>query len=78
MKNLLILLALLVFNPVILAQDQVKDQDRDQTRLMMVDGDLLQIRDRDQVQLKDKITLNDGTVLSPNGRYVTREEKNCG
>ncbi|MFO8146381.1 MAG: DUF6799 domain-containing protein [Gillisia sp.] len=75
MKNLLILLALLVFNPVMNAQDQIKDQDRDQTRLMMVDGDLLQIRDRDQVQLKDKITLNDGTVLSPNGRYVTREGK---
>lgn len=73
MKNLLIFLALLVFNPVMNAQGQTKDQDRDQTRLMMVDGDLLQIRDRDQVKLKDNVTLNDGTVLSPNGRYVTRE-----
>lgn len=71
----MILLALLVFNPVMFGQDQIKDQDRDQTRLMMVDGDLLQIRDRDQVQLKDKITLNDGTILSPNGSYVTREGK---
>lgn len=75
MKNLLILLALLVYNPVMNAQDQIKDQDRDQTRLMMVDGDLLQIRDRDQVKLKDKITLNDGTVLNSNGSYVTREGK---
>ncbi|RKS53922.1 hypothetical protein BC962_2189 [Gillisia mitskevichiae] len=73
MKNLLILLVLLVFNPVMNAQDQIKDQDRDKTRLMMVDGDLLQIRDRDQVQLKDNVTLNDGTVLSPNGSYGTRE-----
>lgn len=75
MKNLLIFLALLVFSPTMNAQDQIKDQDRDQTRLMMVDGDLLQIRDRDQVQLKDNVTLNDGTVLSPNGRYLTREGK---
>lgn len=75
MKKLLILLALLVFNPVVDAQDQNKDQDRDQTRLMMVDGDLLQIKDRDQVKLQDKITLNEGTVLTPTGRYVTREGK---
>lgn len=76
MKKLLILLAFLVFSPLVVnAQDQIKDQDRDQTRLMMVDGEMLQIRDRDQTQLKDKITLHDGTVLSPNGRYITREGK---
>lgn len=74
MKKLLILSFLLAVSSVTLkAQDQIKDQDRDQTRLMMVDGDLLQIRDRDQTQLKDKITLEDGTILSPNGRYVTRD-----
>ena len=74
MKKLLILGLFLFFCSVQMnAQDKIQDQDRDQTRLMMVDGDLLQIRDRDQVQLKDKTTLADGTVLSANGRYVTRD-----
>ena len=76
MKNLLILLVLLVLSPELMeAQDQEKDRDQDHTRLMMVDGNLLQIKDREQTQLKDKVTLNDGTVLSPNGRYVTRDGK---
>lgn len=76
MKTLVILLAFLISSPLLMqAQDQVIDQDRDQTRLMMVDGELLQIKDRDQVRLQDKITLNDGTVLSPNGRYVTSAGK---
>ncbi|MEZ4810468.1 MAG: DUF6799 domain-containing protein [Allomuricauda sp.] len=51
-------------------KDQAMDQDRDQTRLMMVDGDLLQIRDRDQLRIQDKLVLNDGTELYADGTYL--------
>lgn len=50
-------------------RDQDQDRDRDQDRLMMVDGDVLQIRDRDQIRLKDELVLNDGTIVKPNGTY---------
>ncbi len=40
---------------------------------MLVDGNVLQIRDRDQIRLHDPITLNDGTVVNPNGSYLTRD-----
>ena len=53
-------------------QDQTHDKDRD--RLMLVDGDVLQKRDREQIRLKDKVTVNDGTVINPNGTYITRDQ----
>jgi hypothetical protein len=31
---------------------------------MLVDGDVLQIRDRDQIRLQDKIILTDGTTVN--------------
>jgi hypothetical protein len=31
------------------------------------DGDVLQIRDRDQIRLQDKIILTDGTTVNPDG-----------
>lgn len=72
MKKVILLIAFVVFGTTTLtAQDQKQDIDRD--RLMLVDGDVLQIRDRDQIRLKDKITLNDGTVINPDGTYFTRD-----
>jgi len=38
---------------------------------MMVDGDVLQIRDRDQIRLQEPITLEDGTIVNPDGSYIT-------
>lgn len=49
-------------------------QDKDRDRIVLVDGDVLQIRDRDQIRLKDKITLNDGTIVNPDGTYITRDK----
>jgi hypothetical protein len=36
---------------------------------MLVDGDVLQIRDRDQIRLQDKIILTDGTTVNPDGTF---------
>jgi hypothetical protein len=44
-------------------------QDQDQDRLMLVDGDVLQIRDRDQIRLQDKIILTNGTTVNPDGTF---------
>jgi hypothetical protein len=39
---------------------------------MLVDGDVLQIRDRDQIRLQDKIILTDGTTVNPDGTFQKR------
>ena len=78
MKKLTMFIIFIVLGTLGLAaqdKDQIKDQDRDRDRIILVDGDVLQIRDRDQIRLKDKITLNDGTVVSPDGTYTTRDKE---
>lgn len=59
---------------VLSAQDRDRDRDQDQDRLMLVDGEVLQIRDRDQVRLQESITLEDGTVVHPDGSYTNRNQ----
>lgn len=72
MKNATLTITLILIGTLtLMAQDKV--QDRDQERLMLVDGDVLQIRDQDQIRLQDPITLKDGTVVNPDGSYTTRE-----
>ncbi|WP_242158907.1 DUF6799 domain-containing protein [Aestuariivivens sediminis] len=71
MKKIILWVVLVVFNTTaLLPQDKVQERDRD--RIMLVDGDVLQIRDRDHIRLKDKITLNDGSIVNPDGTYLTR------
>ncbi|MEJ2584816.1 MAG: hypothetical protein P8Z38_07160 [Robiginitalea sp.] len=55
------------------AQDQDRDrvQDQDRTKLLVVKGEMLQLRDRAETHLREKQNLNDGTVLYPNGAYET-------
>jgi len=74
MKRILFSIALVVLMATV-GSSQTQDQDRNQDRIMLVDGDVLQIRDRDQVRLKDKVTLNDGTIINPNGSYQTSDGK---
>lgn len=50
-------------------------QDKDRDRIIMLDGEVLQIRDRDQILLTDIITLNDGTIVNPDGTYLTRNKE---
>lgn len=76
MKKVVLTIAFVVLGAAaIIAQEKDQDKVQDQDRLMLVDGDVLQIRDRDQIRLQDKITLNDGTVLNTNGTYQTRDRK---
>lgn len=72
MKKIFLVVFVVFGTTVLIAQDQIKAQDRDQTRLMLVDGDLLQIRDRDQIRLQDKTTLSDGTIVNADGTFQKR------
>lgn len=55
------------------AQEQDRDrvQDQDRTRLVALNGEMLQLRDRAELHLREQRTLSDGSVLYPNGKYVT-------
>ncbi|MEQ8421099.1 MAG: DUF6799 domain-containing protein, partial [Arenibacter algicola] len=75
MKRIIFTMVFIAFGSIMLnAQDQDQLRDRDQDRLMYVDGEVLQIRDRDQIRLQDPLTLNDGTVVNPDGSYITRDK----
>lgn len=77
MKKASLLLAFVVLGTTVLtAQDRDQDRIHDpkQDRLMLVDGDVLQIKDRDQTQLQDPLTLTDGTIINPDGSYLTKDK----
>lgn len=70
MKKLAMFLIFIVLGTLGLV---AQDQDRD--RIILIDGDVLQIRDYDQIRLINKITLNDGTIVNPDGTYLTRNKE---
>jgi hypothetical protein len=65
-KWLLIILVLQFLSTIICTGSRPAQK---QDRLMLVDGDVLQIRDRDQIRLQDKIILTDGTTVNPDGTF---------
>ncbi len=74
MKNLSLLFVFAVLSSTLLfaqdrVNDKVKDKEQDKIHLVLFDGDVFQIKDRDQLHLKDKITLNDGTLVETDGTY---------
>lgn len=72
MRKIILLVVFAAIN-VTVFKAQVKIQDRAQDRVMLLDGDVLQIRDLNQIRLKAKITLNDGTAAFSNESYITKE-----
>lgn len=77
MRKIVALTLALLGTAMLMAQDRdrdrVQDSEQDRDRLMLVDGEVLQIRDQDQIRLQDPVTLNDGTVVNPNGSYLTKD-----
>lgn len=76
MKRNLVLLALIVLGSMALTaqeRDQDRIQDQDRTKLVMVNGEMLELRDRAEMRLKYKQTLSDGSVVSPDGTYQTTD-----
>ena len=58
-------------------QDQDRDrvQDQDQTRLLAMNGNMFQVRDRAEMRLQNRQSLSDGTVIRANGKYETPDGK---
>lgn len=78
MKKVVVFLVFVVFATISLtAQERDRDriQNQDRTNLTMVNGEMLQLRDRAEIRVRERITLNDGTVVSPNGNYTTKDGK---
>ena len=74
MKKIFFLVAFLVFGSIFLTaqeRDQDRIQDQDRTKLVMINGEMLELRDRAEMRLKEKQTLSDGSVVSPDGTYET-------
>lgn len=89
MKTLIIaLLSVLLINGVSLAQDRDRTQDRDKDKIQQRDrlhtedylylkkGKLFQVTNGVQSTLQQKVTLQNGTVVNPDGTYQlqTREQ----
>ena len=78
MKKILFLIAFVVLGTTMLAaqeRDQDRIQDQDRTKLVMVNGEMLELQDRAQNHLMEKQTLADGTIVHPDGTYQTRDGK---
>ena len=76
-KKILGMAALLLAAGTLSAQEQDRDriQDQDQTKLLALNGTMLQVRDRAELHLREKQTLSDGTVIYPNGAYEAPDGK---
>jgi len=76
MKRILFLAAFVVLGTTsLMAQEHDRDriQDQDRTKLVMVNGEMLELRDRAENHLREKQTLTDGTVINPDGTYQTKD-----
>jgi hypothetical protein len=78
MKKMFLLAMFVVLGTTMLtAQERDRDriQDQDRTKLVMVNGEMLELRDRAQNRLSEQQTLTDGTVVYPDGTYQTKDGK---
>lgn len=70
MKNLMLFCAIAVMGYALQGQD--KERIELQDHLLYDDATLYQIRDEDHIILRNRIILNDGTVVNRDGSYQTR------
>lgn len=78
MKKILLLIAFVVLGTTAVSgqeRDQDRIQDQDRTNLVMINGQMLELRDRAHVRLNEPFTLNDGTEINSNGIYITKDGK---
>ncbi len=78
MKKIILTIAFVVFGTAAMVaqeRDQDRIQDQDRTRLVMVNGEMLEVRERSHMRLQDKQKLNDGSIVSPDGTYITRDQE---
>ncbi len=76
MKKLVLFLVFVVLCTTgLTAQDQDNYADQDQGHFMIVNGDVLLIKDGHPILLEGRITLSDGTIVNTDGTYQTKDLK---
>ena len=70
-KNLILPLFLILGMFCLVAQNGSTKQHKDEVYLLVMDNDIVQVKDCDQVLLENDITLNNGTVVYTDGTYLT-------
>jgi ribosome-associated protein YbcJ (S4-like RNA binding protein) len=58
-----------------LSQEQAQKRNQNRVHYMMVDGELLQIRNQFQNRLQENLNLGNGITVNPDGTYLTRNRK---
>lgn len=78
MKKMAIFLIFVLLGSIeLIAQERDQDriQDQDRTNLVMINGEMTQIRDRDQVRLQEPMTFKNGSTVTPKGLYTAKDGK---
>jgi hypothetical protein len=55
-----------------LTQSQMMERNQKRSHLTVIDGNVYQIRNKKQNQLKQKFNLGNGVVVNPDGTYQKR------
>ena len=58
-----------------LNQAQVQERNQNRVQYMLVDGEMLQIRNQSQNRLEQRLNLADGGTINPDGSYQMRDRK---
>ena len=74
-KLVFFLIFVVVCTTGLTAQDNDKYQDQVQGHIMIVNGDVLLIRDNHPISLQSRVTLSDGTIVNTDGTYLTKDLK---
>ncbi len=76
MKKLVLFLVFVVLCTTgLTAQNQDNYAEQDQGHFMIVNGDVLLIKDGHPILLEGRITLSDGTIVNTDGTYQTKDLK---
>lgn len=71
MLVIVMLLSTMAFNAQERDRDRIQDQDR--TNLVMINGEMYQLRNRAESRLQQAVRLKDGTTVNPDGTYTTAD-----
>lgn len=73
---MLVFMFLFIVAGTIMAQDQDRQQDREQIHqeehFMLKDGQMMQFKEGEQAPLQNSFTLRNGTIVNPDGSYQLR------
>jgi hypothetical protein len=58
-----------------LTQAQMQERNQNRYQLMMIDGEMYQIRNQEQYRIRNQVNLADGTAVNPDGTYIRERQQ---